>query len=649
MTQTFCRFFLSLLIITSAFGSLNAQNLNADSLKKVIRTSDIDTVRIKAQLALASVVINSNLDSALQLSSVAYNKSKAISYQLGVMRSANMLGNYYQRKAEYDKAIAFYNESKKIAASTNDFEGLAGADNNLGIIYINKADFPAALTAFLEALNYEKKRGNNQGVAECYVNIGAVHFYQGDLKKCEEYWNKSVSISEAAGDLKNAKKSYVNLGAVMQMAKKYDEALRYMGRALAISESQSDKLDISICTENMANVYVLKGDREQAKKLYDRTVEIKKELGDYNGLAIVYVSIGAFFEGVKDLFTAEKYYQEALKISREKGLRDQELKSLKSLSQLYKAQKDYTRSLDFLEQASIVGDSIYSIEKAKSIQELQTKFETVEKEKELAQEKANVANSKLVIKNRNNTIILVCAGFVICLIVAGGWYNRNQYRQRQYRKEVELKQLLADAELKNKIQGERERISRDLHDHIGSQLTLIISGLDTMSFHESKKNHDAEADQLNDLSDQARLTMGQLRETIWAMNKEEVSMEMLVSKIREFTNKAHRSINTEIDGDGKVVISPAKSLALFRVCQEAINNAIKHAEFQTMNISFSAENDKINVMIKDDGKGFDMQEVAKTGYGLENMAFRLQECGGSFKLDSTPGTGTTILMQISLN
>ncbi|MES2629178.1 MAG: sensor histidine kinase [Bacteroidota bacterium] len=647
MTKTLLR---NALCVCLLFGIARgyAQPSN-DSLKSVIRKAESDTSVINAQLALAKNIIDSQLDSTLRLSAIAYNRSKKIGYTRGIMTASNMLGNYYQRISDFDKAMAFYNESRRIAKKTNDLQGLAGVSNNIGIIYVNKGQFPQALQAFFDGLNYEQQRGNKQGMAESYNNIGVINFYQHDYDKCAEYLNKSIAISEELGDLKTVKKGYINVGAILQEAKKYDQALASYSKALKISEKLNDKLEISIAVQNMANIYVLKKEFKIAQQYYGRAVGIKKELRDYNGLAIIYVSIGAFYSGVGDQVNAEKYFMEAVQISKEKGLKDQEINAYKNLSLMHTAEKNYQKALDYQVLASDAKDSVYNIENAKNIRELQTKYETVEKEKELAQEKANVANSKLVIKQRNNTLIMVSSGFIIFLIIAIGWYNRNQYRQRQYRREVELKQRLADAELKNKIQGERERISRDLHDHIGSQLTLIISGLDTMSYTEARNQHAESAEQLNDLSDQARLTMGQLRETIWAMNKEEVSMEMLVSKIKEFTNKANRSIYTAISGDGTVVISPAKSLALFRVCQEAINNAIKHAEFTTMNIHFSADKNKIDVQISDDGKGFDQQETANGGYGLENMAFRLQECGGSFKLSSAPGQGTRIEMQVSLN
>lgn len=637
----------SLAALIFALVSLNtfAQNADASTLRKQIASTKSDSLRLGLKIELAKTILDSKPDSALVVASQAYNESKKGGYHRFQMTAANILGNYYQRINDFTKAEAFYHESGVIAKRSNDLQGLAGYHNNIGIILVNKGDFNKAIAEFLEAFKYEEKRGNKQGMAECFNNIAVVNYYMKDFDKCAESLSKAAEISESMGDKALMSKVYNNNGAIMEMAKKYDKALKFFQKSL--DNSVNDK-EISIAVQNMANIYVRQKKFDKADQLYKRATALKQKLGDFQGLATLYTSIGAYYEEVQDFAKAQEYYYQSVSISKDKGLKNQEFEAYKALSNLSKLRKDYQLAMEYQHKADTLKDSIFSIEKAKSYNELQTRYETAQKETELAKERANVATSKLTIKQRNNTIILVCSGFVIFLIIAFGWYNRNQYKQRQYRKTVELKQKLDEAEMKNKIQGERERISRDLHDHIGSQLTLIISGLDNMSFQEQKKNHEDASGKLNDLSDQARQTMDQLRETIWAMNKEAVSVEVLVSKIREFTNKANRDIKTMVSGNADVIISPAKSLAMFRVCQEAINNAIKHAEFNTLDIHVNSAPDSINVLIKDDGKGFDVSEATSRGYGLENMAFRVQECGGHYKLFSAPGSGTRIEMEFAI-
>ncbi len=634
--------------------SLSAQVDKVDRLKQVILSQDEDLASIDKKVDLAQKLLNTNLDSAYRLSEQAYQASKEMLYEKGLMTSSNMLGNYFQRKGDLPKSINYYNESKNIALKLKDNKGLASVNNNLGIVYLNQGEFPKALAAFIEGLNYEKKRADQKGVAESYNNIAVVHFYQSDFDKCAEFLKKSVAISEAIKDSSTMKKGYNNIGAVLEQAKKYDEALYYYSKTYRISQALGEKLDMSIAVQNMANIYVYKKDFKTAQEYYNQSVALKKEIGDFNGLATIYVSIGAMYGKARDFGTAKEYIEQALAISKEKGLANQELSAYKSLRELYQETGDFKKALDFELKHTNLKDSLYNIEKTKSIAELQTKFETADKEKQLALREADLANSKLTIKRRNNILVVISAVFALSLIVGFGWYNRNRYRQRQYRKQMELKQKLADAELRNKIQGERERISRDLHDHIGSQLTLIISGLDILGVKTAANASGNPSEQIDKLSDQARSTMGQLRETIWAMNKEHVSLEMLVKKVQEFIQKANvlivdREISAEIAGEGSVIISPARSLALFRVCQEAINNAIKYADFNRLNLSFTNTGNDLVVVINDDGKGFDKKEVESRGYGLDNMAFRIEECGGEFDISSTPGQGTRINMKFNLN
>ena len=142
------------------------------------------------------------------------------------------------------------------------------------------------------------------------------------------------------------------------------------------------------------------------------------------------------------------------------------------------------------------------------------------------------------------------------------------------------KKAIRALEMQHKIQLERERISRDLHDNVGTQLSLI------------SKNIQGVIDPLKDISDAERIrnlssisqtskeVIFTLRETIWALNKEEISLEELSDKLKAFTQKLFEINNScrllyteEIENEG-VVLSPSEAIHLFRICQEAKTNTI---------------------------------------------------------------------------
>jgi len=216
---------------------------------------------------------------------------------------------------------------------------------------------------------------------------------------------------------------------------------------------------------------------------------------------------------------------------------------------------------------------------------------------------------------------------------------------------IRQKKAMQALEVQHKIQLERERISRDLHDNVGTQLSLI------------SKNIDGAIDPLQNVSDAERIknlgfisqtskeVIFTLRETIWALNKEEISLEELSDKLKSFTQKLFeanhscRLLFTEDIANDSVILSPSEAIHLFRICQEAIANSLKYANASRMDINISAVNGKYRISIADDGIGFDTHIDKPTAhYGLANMQYRAGEINCDFLIDSMPGKGTRIMI-----
>ncbi|MEM7298468.1 MAG: ATP-binding protein, partial [Bacteroidota bacterium] len=207
----------------------------------------------------------------------------------------------------------------------------------------------------------------------------------------------------------------------------------------------------------------------------------------------------------------------------------------------------------------------------------------------------------------------------------------------RYYSHQQLKEKLRKLEVQQKIQSERERISRDLHDNVGSQITYIATSINNLS-------HNENTEQLKDLGDFTRDTMRQLRETIWVINHDEVTLDELRTKVVDFLSeilRPHAEMTHQVifpDTDQK--LNPTRAINIFRIIQEAVNNSIKHANAQKLTITLEL-NDNPRLIIKDDGDGFDGKD--KNGhFGLLNMRQRAQELGGIFEVESQGNDGTTI-------
>jgi two-component system, sensor histidine kinase LadS len=199
-------------------------------------------------------------------------------------------------------------------------------------------------------------------------------------------------------------------------------------------------------------------------------------------------------------------------------------------------------------------------------------------------------------------------------------------------------------EAQNKLQLEKERISRDLHDNIGSQLAFITSNID---YYTSKMTKEPDIQlKMNDLGDYVRLTTQQLRDTIWATNKENISMNEFVKRAQNYTYKQIENIeNLHCDIDYEEFdceLSSAQALQLFRVIQEGINNVQKHSRASLFILKIRQISNKISVQIIDNGIGFDENLIKVDSYGLENMQNRIKELKGEIKITSAPTKGTNI-------
>jgi len=209
-----------------------------------------------------------------------------------------------------------------------------------------------------------------------------------------------------------------------------------------------------------------------------------------------------------------------------------------------------------------------------------------------------------------------------------------------------------NVEYQNRIHNQRAKISRDLHDNIGSQLTFIISSIDNLKFLTKSTNKEI-TKKLTNISFFTADVISQLRDTIWAMNKNEIPYEDFHGRVLGFIEKAKMAKNTiqfnfTSDVKSKVIFSSVNGINIFRVLQESINNAIKYADASQIDIDITEDKNTLNISIKDNGKGFDMNTV-EFGNGLNNMQSRIEEINGKIDVISKINEGTFIHIRIDKN
>ena len=217
---------------------------------------------------------------------------------------------------------------------------------------------------------------------------------------------------------------------------------------------------------------------------------------------------------------------------------------------------------------------------------------------------------------------------------------------------MELENKLLEEQSNYKIQEQRLEISRELHDNVGSQLTFIISILDNLK-NSPVKFEEAIDKKIDTLSNFAGKSISELRDTIWVLNAKELSLSELKSRMLNFVKDAGESdentkFNFNYDIADDVELTSKQAINIYRTLQEILNNAIKHADASLIFVEINQIQTQLEILISDNGIGFDYEAKKKKSFGLTNIQNRIQEIEGDLKVKSTIEEGTIYFISIPL-
>lgn len=577
--------------------------------------------------------------------------AQKISYSDSLQKSLKHLSKPQQLKQileiPYDKFIGNIAASEKLAHKAielakelNNQESLAEAYLLLSQIYNYQDKREKKLVYNLNAIRIYEELGKLEKAGYAYGELG-FSIKREDLKSALHYMRKGLKIIENVKTAKKIDATFDNYGILQGMLKNYDSAIYYHKKSLQLKKQNKDSIGIPYGYVHLATVNINLNNFEIAKKYIDSAQTIRLIRKDIYGITDNYVYYG-------DLYFAEKKYSQAIEnfkkgynLSIENNFLSLEKYCADYLTKSYIELGDYKNAFIYNKIFQTLKDSTINTETNSRVATLQIEFETEKKEKEIAQQKEQLLARELEIKNKNNFNVLLGSGILILGIVLFGLHKRQQHKRREYQNQLKLK----EAQTFSKLQDQRLSISRDLHDNIGSQLTLIISSIDNLKF--LTKNSDSVfQNKLTEINNFAGNTISELRDTIWAMNKNKISYEDFQGRILSFIEKAklasgncHFNFNSTVKSP--VYLSSAKGINLFRIIQEAINNALKYARASEISISITETEKNLIIKISDNGIGFDLNTI-EFGNGLGNMQKRAAEINGKINIQSKINAGTQI-------
>ena len=512
---------------------------------------------------------------------------------------------------------------------------------------LNGGNYDSALKEIQQALELAKKLKDTAFISLHYSDISILYHDFSYYKKGVIYGKKAFEIMNKAKNIDYKYLMFANNAIAINFDdwQKPDSALFYHYKNLKYFKKVKDTLRFPFVYNNIANTNLKLKKFSIAKKFLKKSLAINLIRNkDYN-LSSNYNNLARVASEENNILEAKKYFDLAKKHAKKSNTIEKIRDVLEYEYFFYKKNKDYKKALQKRDSFYVLHDSVFKKERASKFANLEVKYETSLKEKEISEQKEELLKKELAIKNKNIFAILLGSALFLLGIIFFNIYKRNQLKREQLQKEINLKDALSKIKTQNRLQEQRLRISRDLHDNIGSQLTFIISSIDNLKF-VTKDTSSLLKEKLTGISSFTSETIHQLRDTIWAMNKSEISIEDLHARILSYVEKAKsatENIEFEINQniDSNINLTSIKGMNIFRVVQEAINNAIKYSEASKITINLKENKHDLIISIVDNGLGFDIKKVS-LGNGLSNIEKRISEIGGTVKIDSKVNEGTRI-------
>ena len=561
---------------------------------------------------------NNKRDSAIFYGKIALDKNNKIKDIKNSYSIYYKVAGCYRKQGQYDKAQEYTLQGLKIAEYNKEIEYIIKYNTFLSLNYhdfesYEKGVFYGKKTLKLLDL-YHKNTLEDRRYA---LNATAINYDDWNKPDSALYYHFKVVKLAKGKDSLTIDQTYNNIGNTLQKQKRFAEARKWLLK----SNKTTDIKYAAIPKEGQFDY--------QKSTVMNNLATIAYELKEYSNADKLFDSSYYYSKRSKNAEKMRDYYYHRAAFNKKRG--------------------DYRQATQFQEAYIKLRDSVFESDRARTFAELETKYQTEKKEKELLKSKALALETEAEIKKKNFQFILLFIFIFGIVLVSYLIYRQQKLKNKQQEQEFELKSAIATIETQNKLQEQRLDISRDLHDNIGAQLTFIISSVDNIKYAFEITNEKLDL-KLSNISSFAKETIIELRDTIWAMNSNEITFEDLESRINNYIEKAKEakdkiSFSVAIAAELKdQKLTSIEGMNIYRIIQEAVNNAIKYANASVISINAKKNNSKTKITIQDNGKGFNLDTIEK-GNGLQNMQKRVEDIGGKLAIKSS-NNGTTISMYL---
>lgn len=652
--------------------SVLSQGRYIDSLQRIVALQRHDTTEMKALLGLTNEFLRKDLQQAKKFALRVVYLADTPQEVRWLSGAYNYLITVYQQSGGIDSAYYYIQTSENLVKNNpSNFRIRFNYNQAVSLFYKNIGEYKKALPYMLENVGMWKIEDENK--AGQLLNIGNLYINMGEFKKAAESHLQSLRLFELIGGARGQSYCLHSLGKTFLELKRYSDAKSYLERSLKLKHELGDKRGLITSSSALADVYTNERQYKLAKEYYETAIKIAHEISMPIEISRSQHQLGLMYKQMGDLERARENLNQSLKLAQalkdsslskqiESTLMDIDIENRKAktteslllsnlnttirtgdrqrqaieysrLSEYYALKQEHEKAFNYLKKSIGLTDSVQGSLVLVTLKELEEKYKTEKKEKEIALLKKDQELKTLALSRQKVLITSIVIALISVVVI--GFLLVNRYRvMNRIKRQLELEQV-------------RQNISRDLHDDIGSALSSIniLSKVAQLEKDGNPQNY------LQRIGDQSAKMMETMGDMVWSINPRNDSMQQVIARMREFATEILDPQNIEFEfveeiPDG-AIINSEKRRNLFLIFKEAINNAAKYSNANHLKISLLKNNQLLHLKITDNGKGFD-EATVKAGNGLRNLRERATEVGGILSINSGLGKGTEVDLQLPI-
>jgi len=543
----------------------------------------------------------------------------------GLAEILNLAGLLYYNDGSFEKSRGVLERADSLIQIDNR-ESNSYVRNQLflGLIEIKAGNSDLAELHFKRAQFLSAKIDFVSGEMQALVNQSLIAHYSDNIPKSKELLQQASQLIDRSQSKAMPGYVYLNLGSNFVKEKNYKEAEANFEKARAIWDKTSFTKGLYYLESHYAIMARERGQTEIYEKYLINALELMEKDSTVTR-ASTYTQLGYFYVEENKIEEAIYYLERGME-NYESYNENDFLSLVSNLSRLYAQRNDFDKIRE-------VNQKVLSIYK--------NKFKDVSSQKSKWQKKEFVLESKIIenellkksqeeaafkIRLRNFLLLLLAITFLLAGVLVNMRLKSNKLKEK-----LHLEQL-------------RTKISKNLHDDVGTLLAGISYQAQTLELDESNEKSKL-IENIVKKSAEAKTLM---RDMVWAMDSRKDSFTDLEYKMKDFLSDmlANSAIDYQFQNN---IVSEFKGLAsdlkhgIYLIFKESINNIIKHSDAKNLAIRLSLENKMLSLSIKDDGSE---KIIKKSGQGLQNMAERAKDLGGSYRFDFDKGYQTIVKLPI---